>query len=103
MFRTLTRMSGLLLVAGMLQVVPASAATRVYVRIAPPVEVVETRPAAPHAGWVWRPGYHRWNNKHYEWVRGSWVKPPSGRSVWVAGRWAQERRGWYWVPGHWAR
>jgi hypothetical protein len=103
MRKTIARLSGLLLLLGALQVVPAAAATRVYVRVAPPVEIVETRPAAPHRGWVWRPGYHRWVHNRYEWVRGGWVKPPRGRSAWVPGHWDHERRGYFWVPGHWDR
>jgi hypothetical protein len=103
MLKTLARLSSVLLVLLTLEAAPALAASRVYVRIAPPVEVVETRPAAPRAGYVWRPGYHRWNHHRYEWVRGRWVRPPRGRHTWVSGHWAHERRGYYWVPGHWAR
>jgi hypothetical protein len=103
MRKTLIRLSGALLVAAALQCEPAYAATHVYVRIAPPVAVVETPSPSVHPGWVWRPGYHRWVRSRYEWVHGAWIAPPHGRRTWVAGHWAHERRGYFWVGGHWAR
>lgn len=82
MRKTLIRLSGALLVAAALQCAPAYAATHVYVRIAPPVAVVETPSPSVHPGWVWRPGYHRWVRHRYEWVRGAWIAPPRGRRTW---------------------
>jgi YXWGXW repeat-containing protein len=82
---------------------PASASTRIFVRIGPPVRVVEARPVVRHRGYVWRDGYYRWNGRRYVWVRGGYERPPYVRAVWYSGRWSHERRGWYWVPGHWVR
>jgi len=80
----------------------ASAATRVYVRVAPPPLVVETRVVAPAPGMVWVPGYHRWNGSAYVWVGGVWMRPPHARAVWVPARWVQDRRhGRYVEQGHW--
>ena len=101
MRRTFARLSGLVLLIGALQATPALAAARVYVQVAPPVTIVETRPPVPHRGWAWQPGYHRWNHHRYEWVHGRWVSPPHGRSHWASGHWAHERRGYYWVDGRW--
>ena len=64
---------------------PAAAGVGIDITIAPPVpRVVEAPP--PRAGYVWAPGYWRWD---------------SGRHVWVDGRWMRERRHFHWVPEHW--
>jgi hypothetical protein len=46
--------------------------------------VVEVPP--PRAGYVWAPGYWRWEG---------------GRHVWVDGRFIRERRHFHYVPEHW--
>ena len=78
----------------------ASSHGRVYVRIAPPAPIVELRGVAPR-GYVWVPGYHRWDGRGYAWMPGRWVAPPRPRAVWVPARWAHDRRGWYFIDGHW--
>ena len=88
-----TRLSGLLL-AGTLYAAPVMASTHSYVQVGPPVTIVEPPPAMPHPGYVWRPGYYRWNHKKYEWVHGAWVNPPRGHAVWIPGHWAHEARGY---------
>jgi hypothetical protein len=81
---------------------PAGADTRVYVRIAPPAPIVETRIVAPSRGHIWITGYHRWDGRAYVWVPGRWELPPSHYHHWVAGHWVHERHnGYYWVDGHW--
>lgn len=76
-------------------------AAEVYVRVAPPRPVYERRIAPPGAGYVWTPGYHRWNGRAYEWYGGRWVLPPRPRAVWVPAHWVRRRHGWYLVEGHW--
>ena len=79
-----------------------SEALPVYVQIAPPAPVVETRVVAPAPGYVWVGGYHRWDGKAYVWVPGRWALPPRPHAVWVAGRWVHHKHhGWYWKEGHW--
>ena len=97
------RYLGALALAGLtLAAVPAGAATRLYVRIGPPVAIVETRPVAPGPRHVWIAGYHRWDGGAYVWVPGRWELPPAHRAGWVPGHWVHHRRnGWYWVEGHW--
>ncbi len=55
---------------------------------------VDVRPPAPRVvlvptvrpGYVWAPGYWRWDGR---------------RHVWVDGRYLRERRGYHWEPAHW--
>jgi YXWGXW repeat-containing protein len=77
------------------------AATRVYVSIAPPPLIVETRTVAPSPTHVWIGGYHRWDGSAYVWVPGHWVAPPRPHVRWVAGHWGHNHHGHYWVEGHW--
>jgi hypothetical protein len=73
----------------------------VFVRVAPPVAVVEAEGAAPGPEFVWIRGYHRWDGERYVWVAGHWDRRPHARAVWVNGEWKHHRNGWYWVDGHW--
>jgi hypothetical protein len=82
--------------------VPAAWAIPVYVKIAPPAPVVETRVVAPGPGYVWVGGFHRWDGHAYVWVPGHWAQPPRPHAVWVAGHWVHHpHHGWYWKEGHW--
>lgn len=76
---------------------------QIVVRIGPPPprrEVIPVRPVE-HPGWVWVPGFHRWDGRAYVWVPGHYVEPPRPRVRWVPGHWAERRGGWVWVEGHW--
>jgi YXWGXW repeat-containing protein len=69
---------------------PASAQTivgAVTVDIAPPPARVEVVPA-PRVGFVWAPGYWRWEE-------------PRRTHVWVEGRFVEERPGYRYVPDRW--
>ena len=88
-----------LVFAGMLAVTPLAA--QVYVTIAPPKPLVERRIPAPGPGYVWVPGYHRWEGGAYAWTAGRWVMPPRPHARWVAGHWTHRSRGWVWVEGRW--
>jgi hypothetical protein len=74
---------------------------RVYVRVAPPPPVVERVVVTPGPGYVWVPGYYVWTGGRYNWHTGAWVRPPRPRAVWVAPHWRHDRRGWFFVAGHW--
>jgi hypothetical protein len=77
------------------------AAAQVVVRVGPPPAVVE-RPGPPlHPGWVWIPGYYRWNGHRYLWVPGRWVNPPRPHAYWVPGRWVARGGGYTWIAGYW--
>jgi len=64
--------------------IPAAGAN-IIIEIAPPPARAEVVPP-PRSGYVWAPGYWRWEGK---------------RHVWVPGRWMAERPGYYWVPERW--
>ena|SRR5260221_14637907 len=93
----------LALIASLLLAPAANASTRFFVRLQPPIRIVETRPVPPGRAYVWQPGYHRWDDGRYVWVGGGWVRPPYRRATWRSGRWSHEHRGYYWVPGRWVR
>lgn len=56
---------------------------------------------APHPGFVWTPGYQRWNGRRYVWDPGRWVQPPRRGAVWVQPRWIQRGNQWVFHPGRW--
>lgn len=80
------------------------AGAQIVVRIGPPPpRPVEVVPVAPHPGWVWREGYHRWDGAHYVWVPGSYAEPPYAHARWVPGHWDRRGGGYVWIDGHWHR
>lgn len=79
--------------------------TALIVRTAPPepkpeVVQIETRPAE---GFVWVPGYWRWDADRatYEWVSGTWRRSIPDL-VWHPGHWQKAGEGYTWVSGYWA-
>lgn len=78
-----------------------SAGGRVYLRVGPPTPIVEARLVTPGPGYVWLPGFYRWDEYAYVWVPGRWDRPPRAHRAWVPGHWARTRHGWYFVEGHW--
>jgi WXXGXW repeat (2 copies) len=86
---------------GVFLAIGAANAAEVVVRVGPPAPIVETRVAAPGPGYVWTPGYHRWDGNRHVWVAGSWVQPPRPHAHWVAHHWVRRNGGWVLVEGHW--
>jgi WXXGXW repeat (2 copies) len=78
-----------------------SAGAQVHIRIGPPAPVHEEMGRPPHEGWVWQPGYHRWDGEHYVWVGGTWAEPPHHGARWVPGHWDHRHGEYVWVEGHW--
>lgn len=78
-----------------------AAHAQVVVRVGPPAPIVEVVPPAPHPGWVWHPGYHRWDGARYVWVPGEYANPPHPGAIWVAGGWENRHGGYVWREGRW--
>ena len=85
--------------AGLLAAVPLAA--QVVVQVRPPAPVVERALPAPGPGYVWTPGYHRWDGRAYVWVPGVWVRAPRPHAHWVSAHWVHRSGGWVLVEGHW--
>jgi len=89
---------------GLMLAASLAAGAQVVVRIGPPPpRPVEVVPVAPHPGWVWQPGYHRWDGHGYVWVPGHYSEPPYEHAHWVEGHWDHRGGGYVWVDGHWHR
>lgn len=82
-------------------VAPASAAIGIDVEIAPPPARAVVVPA-PRVGFVWAPGYWRWNGRRHVWVEGHWLRARPGFH-WVPEHWVARRGRYHFVRGHWAR
>ena len=71
------------------------------VNVAPPPERVEVVPAV-RAGYVWAPGYWRWDRGRHVWVKGYWVRERRGYH-WTPHRWQERGKRWHFEAGHWDR
>jgi hypothetical protein len=88
--------TGVLLVGS---VAPAFAT--VDINIAPPAPRVIVAPP-PRPGFVWAPGYYRWDGHQHIWVDGRWIHERRG-SHWIPERWDERHGRYHFVPGHWER
>ena len=87
---------------GLLLATSLAAGAQVVVRIGPPPpRPHEVIPPPVHDGWIWQPGYHRWDGAHYVWVPGAYAEPPHPHAHWVAGHWGHRHGGYVWIEGHW--
>ncbi len=73
----------------------------VDVVVRPPAAKVVVVPA-PRSGYVWAPGYWRWNGREHVWVDGQWMRERSG-SRWVPAHWEERGDRWHFEEGHWER
>jgi hypothetical protein len=90
-------------VGGLILSASLSSPAQVVVRVGPPAGPREVVPRSPHNGWVWQPGFYRWDGRRYNWYPGRWVRPPYGGARWVPGYWRPRGGGYVWVDGRWAR
>jgi hypothetical protein len=79
--------------------VAGEAAVAVDVQVAPPAPRVVVVPP-PRVGYVWAPGYWRWDGYRYGWIDGHWLRERRGWH-WVPDQWVAVGPGWHFVPGHW--
>jgi len=81
-------------------VAPAFSAVGIDINIAPPApRVVEVPP--PRPGYVWAPGYYRWDGHQHIWVDGRFMHERRG-SHWVPEHWDERHGRYHFEPGHWA-
>ncbi len=80
---------------------PAAAQININIGVAPPAPRYEVVPA-PRSGYVWAPGYWRWEAQRHVWRNGRWIEArPDSR--WVADRWVNKDGGHQFRAGHWVR
>jgi hypothetical protein len=80
---------------------PAASYAQVAIRVGPPARVYENPGPPPQEGYVWQPGYHRYEGGQYVWTAGHYERPPHEHAVWVAHRWRHQHGQWVMVEGHW--
>ncbi len=81
---------------------PAAAqGINVMIGTPPPAPVYEVVPAPRH-GYVWAPGYYRWESNRHVWTPGRWMAERAGYR-WVPDRWERGSNGWYHQAGRWDR
>jgi hypothetical protein len=94
---------GLTCAAGAMYAPPAAAqvAVGVSIGVAPPPPRFERVPP-PRAGYVWAPGYWRWDGRRHVWAGGYWVRARPGYTYRPA-YWVHGRDGWRFRNGYWGR
>lgn len=97
--RTLLLASALVLGTAAL---PAQAGVSLSIEIGvppPPLRVEAVPP--PRHGYVWAPGYWRWDGRRHVWIAGHWMVARAGYR-WVPERWDDEGHHHYrFAAGHW--
>jgi hypothetical protein len=89
--------------AGATYAPPAAAQVSVGVgiRVGPPPPRFERVPP-PRMGYVWAPGYWRWDGRRHVWAGGYWVHARPGYRYRPA-YWVHGHRGWRFHEGYWGR
>jgi len=80
----------------------AQVSFNVLIGTPPPAPVYEVVPA-PRVGYVWAPGFWRWEHERHVWAPGHWIPARAGNH-WVPDHWVRvdgPRGGWRHDPGHW--
>jgi len=70
------------------------------INVGPPPPRVEYIPPPRH-GYVWAPGYWRWNGHRHVWVKGRYMHG-RGHAQWVPDQWDRRGDRWYYQRGHWS-
>ncbi|MDQ2962470.1 MAG: YXWGXW repeat-containing protein [Pseudomonadota bacterium] len=92
---------GMLAIAAMTMPAAVHAAKVIIINAGPPPERVEVVPAA-RTGYVWVPGYWRWDRGRHVWVKGHWIRERRGYH-WTPHRWHERGKRWHFEAGHWDR
>ena len=77
----------------------AGAAVVIEIGVPPPAPRYERVPP-PREGYIWAPGYWRWEGEHHVWSNGRWKREHPG-SHWVAERWEERGGRHHFEPGRW--
>ncbi|WP_243039691.1 YXWGXW repeat-containing protein [Dyella sedimenti] len=77
----------------------AGVAVGIGINVAPPAPVYEVVPP-PRPGYVWAPGYWRWEGHRHVWVHGYWIPARPG-FVYHQPHWEHYRDGWRFHEGYW--
>lgn len=88
-----------LIVPAMVTPAAAQVDLNLSIGVPPPAPLYEVVPA-PRAGYVWAPGYWRWEGGRHVWAPGYWIAERPGYR-WVPDRWARVEGGWRHEAGHW--
>ena len=78
---------------------PAFSGVGIDIMIAPPAPRVVVAPPL-RAGFVWAPGYWRWDGGRHVWVDGHWMRERRGFH-WAVEHWDENHGHYHFVPGHW--
>ena len=95
-----TRLLSLVFVAGA-AMLGGCAVRGGYFASGPPAPRYGVVGMAPGPGYVWTEGYWDRHGNDWAWVGGRWMRPPRGRTAYVAPRWEQHGHGWRMRRGHW--
>ena len=91
----------LFMLAAIMVAFAVSADAQIYVQIRPPMPVVQVRPPMPAPRYVWVNGEYVGRGDSYEYHEGYWEKPKGKYKKKNKGYWNHNKKGYYWVPGHW--
>ncbi|MBN9086146.1 MAG: YXWGXW repeat-containing protein [Reyranella sp.] len=89
------------LIAPAIMAPAAAQSLTIQIGTPPPAPIYEVIPA-PRAGYVWAPGYYRYDGGRYAWTSGRWMAERPGYR-WTNDRWEHGPNGWHHVAGRWDR
>jgi hypothetical protein len=95
-------LASVLFTAGVAAPALSQAGVGIDINVGPPEAVVETPPPPPQAGYVWAPGFYRWDGGRHVWVPGHYMEPRPGYH-WEADHWDHRGDRYHYTEGHWAR
>ena len=71
------------------------------IAVRPPAPRVVVEPVV-RSGYVYAPGYWRWNGRSHVWVDGRYMRERRGYH-WAPAHWEERGSRWHFEEGHWAR
>jgi hypothetical protein len=81
---------------------PAYAGVGIDIQVAPPTAPLVVEAPPPRAGFVWAPGFWRWEGHRHVWVGGHWLRERRGYR-WAPDRWTEHGGHYHYDRGHWER